>query len=96
MTSPVALALLALGLLAVTFSAVGLLVVPNRYDRLHFLAPAATLGAPLIGVAVMVDIGFTAPTAKVVLIIAATALSTPVASAATGFAMRQQDMEDEP
>lgn len=94
MISPVALVLLILGLLAVMLAAAGLLIVPDRYDRLHFIAVAATLGVPLVGAAVAVDIGFTVPTAKVVLIVAVTALSAPVASAATGFAMRRQDLEE--
>lgn len=91
MTQAIAVILLGLGIVVMAFSAAGVLVVRNRYDRLHFVAPAATLGMPLIGVAVAIDTGFAAPTAKLALIVALTVLTSPIVSAAMGFAIRQEE-----
>lgn len=94
MIGPAALVLLVAGLLAMAIAGAGLVAMHNRYDRLHFIAVAATVGTPLIGAALALDIGLAAPTAKVLIIVAVTALSAPVASAATGFAMRRREKEE--
>jgi len=91
MTGPAELILLGLGIVIMVLSAAGLLVVRNHHDRLHFVAPAATLGIPLIGIAVAADIGLAPPCAKVVLIIGLAAVTSPVVSAAMGFVIRRQE-----
>ncbi|HLQ84768.1 MAG TPA: monovalent cation/H(+) antiporter subunit G [Salinisphaeraceae bacterium] len=83
--------LLALGIAIMVFSAIGLLIVRNRYDRLHYVAPAATLGMPLIGLAVALDGGFAAATVKVVFIVVLTVLTSPIVSAAMGFVIRREE-----
>jgi len=91
MSHAVAMVLLALGIAIMVFSAIGLLIVRNRYDRLHYVAPAATLGMPLIGLAVALDGGFAAATVKVVFIVVLTVLTSPIVSAAMGFVIRREE-----
>ncbi|MFD0279441.1 cation:proton antiporter [Kitasatospora sp. NPDC127111] len=52
-----ALALLCAGTAALLLAAVALAVLPGPYLRLHALSPAATLGAPLVALALAVDTG---------------------------------------
>jgi len=46
--------LLGAGILVIAASVVGVLVMPNLPDRLHFLTPATSVGAPLVAGAVVV------------------------------------------
>ncbi|MFC5908873.1 monovalent cation/H(+) antiporter subunit G [Streptacidiphilus monticola] len=52
-----ALVLLVPGCAALLLSAAGLLLLRDVYDRLHALAPASSLGAPLVVLALAVDTG---------------------------------------
>ena len=47
--------LLALGLLAESLAIVGVLLMPHVFDRLHYLAPASSVGAPLLAGAVVAE-----------------------------------------
>jgi multisubunit Na+/H+ antiporter MnhG subunit len=66
----------------------GLLLARDALDRLHVVAPAGALGAPLVCAAVLVNEGFTAGGIKAILIAAALAAAAPVLSHATGRAVR--------
>jgi len=85
--STVVTVLLVVGIALVVFSALGVLLVNGPFDRLHFLSPASTLGAPLICLAVMLDLGAQRTTAKVGAIAFVLLVAQPVITAATGRAL---------
>jgi multicomponent Na+:H+ antiporter subunit G len=84
--APVTIALLAAGIALVALSSLGMLLAREPFDRLHFLAPASTLGAPLVCLAVMLDLGAQRTTAKVAVIAVLVAVVQPAITAATGRA----------
>lgn len=79
--------LLGLGVAIVVFSAVGTLLVPEPFTRLHFLAPASTLGVPLIVVAVVLQQGTTRTSLKVGVVGALMLVGQPAVTSATGRAL---------
>ena len=85
----VVVVLLVVGIALVVFSALGVLLVDGPFDRLHFLSPASTLGAPLICLAVMLDLGMQRTTAKVGVIALVLLVAQPVITAATGRALAE-------
>jgi multisubunit Na+/H+ antiporter MnhG subunit len=76
--------LLSAGTLIVVASALGAVLMRSFYDRMHFLTPVTSLGAPLIGLALAVQDGATLTTALILFIVALLAVSGPVLTAATG------------
>lgn len=86
-----ALALLVLGVAASVFGAVGVAVLRSPYDRLHFLTPVTSLGAPLLGGALVVEDGFGFTGSIVVLTVVVLALSGPVLAMATARLAAQHD-----
>lgn len=84
MTHDVVLALLSAGTALVVLSALGVLLVDEPFVRLHFLAPASTLGAPLLCLAVMLDQGHNRITVKVAVIAFLLVTVQPAITAATG------------
>lgn len=83
--------LLAVGLAAVLLSAIGLLLIRDPYRRLHFLAPASTVGAPAVLAAAMLAAPAGRPTAKLVAIALLLLLTAPALTMATARARGQQD-----
>jgi multicomponent Na+:H+ antiporter subunit G len=83
----VVIALLAAGVALVVLSALGVLLVTEPFVRLHFLAPASTLGGPLICLALMLDQGHTRTTAKIGVIAFLIVVVQPAVTAATGRAI---------
>lgn len=85
--------LLGAGVLVAVASAIGALVVRDVLDRLHFLSPVTSLAAPLVGVAMAVENGWSATTAGILFTVFLLALSGPVLASATGrlVAQRQED-----
>jgi multicomponent Na+:H+ antiporter subunit G len=81
------LVLISLAAALVVLSAVGLLLVGEPFVRLHFIAPAATIAAPLVCVAVMLDQGHTRTTAKVAVIAVLLVVTQPVVTTVTGRAI---------
>ncbi|HET6818206.1 MAG TPA: monovalent cation/H(+) antiporter subunit G [Mycobacteriales bacterium] len=79
--------LLVLGTALVLLSSLGVLLAREPFDQLHFLAPASTLGAPLICIAVMLQLGLQRTTAKVAVIGIVLMLVQPAVTAATGRAL---------
>ncbi|MGI8869334.1 MAG: monovalent cation/H(+) antiporter subunit G [Mycobacteriales bacterium] len=87
-----ALVLLAVGLAAVTLSALGILLCRDPYLQLHFLAPASVIGAPAVIVALMlVGAHPGRSTAKLGIILALLLLTAPAITAATARARAQAD-----
>ena len=78
---------LALGVILVLISCLGVLAFRDAHDRLHFSAPA-TLGAVCITVAVMVKESFSLIGDKTILITVFLLVVTPVVTHALGRAAR--------
>ena len=83
--------LLVIGLAAVVLSAAGLLAARDPYRRLHFLAPASTIGAPAVLAAAMLAGPAGRPTAKLAAIGLMLLLTAPALTMATARSRAQQD-----
>ncbi|NMH96444.1 monovalent cation/H(+) antiporter subunit G [Pseudonocardia acidicola] len=83
--------LLGIAVLATALSGAGLCLIRDRYVRLHFLAPAATIGAPCVSVAVILQLGGAALLLQVLLIGLLVVAGGAVATAAVGRATAQRD-----
>ncbi|WP_328917251.1 MULTISPECIES: cation:proton antiporter [unclassified Streptomyces] len=82
-----ALILLCCGAAALLLSALALLVLPTPYARLHALAPASSLGLPLVCLALALDAGAGRAAVKLLFIGALTAFCGPLTSIAIGRTM---------
>lgn len=71
------------GVGATVCSALAAVVVSAVVDRLHLLTVTTSLGAPLIGLGLMIRAGWTAASATVLVITLVVLVSAPVMSAAT-------------
>ena len=80
----IALVLLVTGTAVLLLSACALLVLPGPYPRLHALAPATSLGAPLIALALAVDTGPGRAAVKLLVIGALLAVGGPIITMAIG------------
>jgi multicomponent Na+:H+ antiporter subunit G len=80
--------LLALGVASVLLSCLGVLVMRDALDRLHFTAPAATIAPVLLAVAVLVEEPLSSAGVKAVLVALLIIVTTPVLSHATARAAR--------
>jgi multicomponent Na+:H+ antiporter subunit G len=85
-----AVALLVCGAAALLLAALALLALPTPYARLHALAPAGSLGVPLICLALALDAGPGRAAVKLLFIGALTAVSGPVISIVIGRTMAQE------
>lgn len=86
----VAVVLLGAGVLVAVASAIGALVVRDVLDRLHFLSPVTSLAAPLVGIAMAVENGWSLATAGILFTVFLLALSGPVLGSATGRLVAQR------
>ncbi len=84
----VAYVLLGVGIVAVLVSCLGVLVMPNVFDKLHYTAPATTVGAFTIAMAVVVKEGWSASSLKSVLVFVLVLITNPVVTHATARAAR--------
>jgi multicomponent Na+:H+ antiporter subunit G len=80
--------LLTVGVASVLLSCVGVLVMREALDRLHFTAPAATIGPVLVAAAVLVEEPLSSAGIKAVLVALLLVITTPVLSHATARAAR--------
>lgn len=78
--------LLGFGVLIELLSAVGMLAMRNPFDRLHYLAPATTLGPLAIAVAVLVAEADAQAKIKSVLVVVVLLVSGPILTHATARA----------
>jgi multicomponent Na+:H+ antiporter subunit G len=83
--------LLGLGVAAALLSCVGVLVMRNALDRLHFTAPASTVSPVLFALAVLVEEPLSSAGVKAVLVAALIIITTPVLTHATARAARVRD-----
>lgn len=91
MTTDVAFGLIALGTAVIVASAVGVLAVrTGELERLHFLTPTTSLGAPLVGIGLCVRDGWGLATGEILLVVALLFVTGPVISSATGRLIAQQ------
>ena len=81
-------ALLALGVAVTWLSCLGVLLMGDPYDRLHYTAPASALAPVLIAAAVVVEEGLSAPGIKALLIAFVLVGTNPVLGHATARAAR--------
>jgi multicomponent Na+:H+ antiporter subunit G len=83
--------LLGFGVAAALLSCVGVLVMRNALDRLHFTAPASTVSPVLFALAVLVEEPLSSAGVKAVLVAALIIVTTPVLTHATARAARVRD-----
>jgi multicomponent Na+:H+ antiporter subunit G len=83
--------LLGLGVAAALLSCVGVLVMRDALDRLHFTAPASTVSPVLFALAVLVEEPLSSAGVKAVLVAALIIVTTPVLTHATARAARVRD-----
>ncbi|OBK43825.1 monovalent cation/H(+) antiporter subunit G [Mycobacterium sp. 1081908.1] len=79
----VAWAVVFAGIAVVSLSAVVAVALPGVFNRLHLLTVTTSLGAPIIGVGLMILRGWTEASAMIAAITALIVLSAPVISVAT-------------
>jgi monovalent cation/proton antiporter MnhG/PhaG subunit len=72
---------------------IGVLVMDDAYDKLHYLGPAALVGPPAVALAVVLQHGLDAAGIKALLTVGLLMVSSPVLSHATARALyiRQRD-----
>jgi multicomponent Na+:H+ antiporter subunit G len=87
-TTVIVAVLLAVAVAAVLLSCLGVLVMRDGLDRLHFTAPAATIAPVLIAAAVLVEEPLSSAGVKAVLVALLIVVTTPVLSHATARAVR--------
>jgi multicomponent Na+:H+ antiporter subunit G len=80
--------LLGLGVAAILLSTLGVLVMRDALDRLHFTAPASTLAPVCFAAAVLIEEPLSAAGVKAVLVALIIVVTTPVLSHATARAAR--------
>ena len=83
--------LLALAVLVVLASALGVAVMPNAYARLHYVTPAAVVAPVLVALAVFVTEGFDENTGETVLALVFMIAAAPFLSHATVRAIRVRE-----
>jgi multicomponent Na+:H+ antiporter subunit G len=81
-------ALLALGVAVTWLSCLGVLLMRDPYDRLHYTAPASALAPVLIAAAVVVTEGLSAAGIKALLVALVLVGTNPVLGHATARAAR--------
>lgn len=79
---------LVIGVASALFSSVGILIVDDFYERLHFMAPVATVGVTAIAAAIVVQEGLSLTSAKVVFVCLVVIVMNPVLTHATARAAR--------
>jgi multicomponent Na+:H+ antiporter subunit G len=90
MTWPIAiiLVLLAIGVGVALLCSLGVLVISDVFNRLHYVGPATILGLPAIAAAVVVAEGFSASGIKAMLIAVVVLATSPVLTQVTARAAR--------
>src|SRR5690348_15512787 len=79
---------LALTFLSTAFSALGLLFIKDFFERLHFMAPAATVGIWSLALAILIQTGISQSGLKAVLCTALIFIMNPILTHATARAIR--------
>jgi monovalent cation/proton antiporter MnhG/PhaG subunit len=87
-------ALLALAVLVVLGSSVGILVMRDVYQKLHFVTPAALVAPVLVGIAILINSGWSSETGQTWMAVLFVAIAGPVLSHATIRAARIRETGD--
>ena len=85
-------ALLTLGVGVELVCCVGVLVMRDAYDKLHYTAPATTIGSLAIAAAVVVSESFSQAGIKALLVFLALLVTNPVLTHATARAARVRQL----
>jgi multicomponent Na+:H+ antiporter subunit G len=91
--------LLGLGIAVELICCVGVLVMPDVYDKLHYTGPASTIGALSIALSIVAHDGASQGGLKAILAATLLIIANPILAHATGRALyiRQRDhLEPEP
>jgi monovalent cation/proton antiporter MnhG/PhaG subunit len=86
--------LLALAVLTVAASAIGLVVMPDAYSRLHYVTPAAVVAPVLVALGIFVAEGLDENTGETVLALVFMIAAAPFLSHATIRAIRVREAGD--
>jgi len=86
--------LLALAVLTVAASAIGVAIVPDTYARLHYVTPAAVVAPVLVALAVFVTEGLNVNTGETVVALVFMIAAAPFLSHATIRAIRVREAGD--
>jgi multisubunit Na+/H+ antiporter MnhG subunit len=86
--------LLGLAVVIVLASTVGILVMPGTYRKLHYMTPVSVLAPLPVGLAVLIQSGWTADSAQTWLALLAVMIGGPFLSHATIRAARIRDAGD--
>jgi multisubunit Na+/H+ antiporter MnhG subunit len=86
--------LLALAVLTVAASSVGVAVMPDAYTRLHYVTPAAVVAPVLVALAVFVTEGLDVNTGETVVAVVFMIAAAPFLSHATIRAIRVRERGD--
>jgi len=97
-SSAVVVVLLVVGVGIELLCCIGVLVMKDAYDKLHYLGPAAIVGPLLVACAVMTRESLSQAGLKALFAAVVLAIASPVLSHATARALyiRQRDHVDEP
>jgi multisubunit Na+/H+ antiporter MnhG subunit len=90
-SSVLAVALFAAGIAVVLVSGAAALRFRRVYDRLHFLTPGTTLGAPLVGLALGIENGWSLATGVILFTCFLVLLTGAIMAAATGRVAAQRE-----
>jgi multicomponent Na+:H+ antiporter subunit G len=85
-------ALLVVGVGVTLACCVGVLVMRDAYDRLHYTAPATTIAPLAIAAAIVLEESFSAAGIKAVLVALALLITNPVLTHATARAARIREL----
>ena len=86
--------LLAAGIAVAVISCLGVIAMPNVFDRLHLVTPASVLSPVLVAAAVVVKELFNTRGIKAVLVAAVLLALSPVLNHATARALRIRELGD--
>jgi multisubunit Na+/H+ antiporter MnhG subunit len=86
--------LLGMAVLVVLASSVGILVMRDVYDKLHYVTPVALVAPVIVGLAILVQSGWSVNSLQTWLAIALMVIGTPFLSHATVRAARIRESGD--
>jgi multisubunit Na+/H+ antiporter MnhG subunit len=86
--------LLALAVLVVASASLGVVLMRDAYDKLHFVTPAALIAPVLVALAVLVQMGLYENTGETFLALFAMVIAGPYLSHATMRAIRVREKGD--
>ncbi|MCV7197138.1 monovalent cation/H(+) antiporter subunit G [Mycobacterium angelicum] len=83
-SQPIGWAVVFIGVAVMSLSAIVATARPRVFDRLHLLTTTTSVGAPLIGLGLVILRGWSQASAMIIVITVLVVLSAPVVSSATG------------